>query len=424
MSSQYFDVIEHKVLSSYVREYPGATILNQDEKLYIPVKQYATRNPTPKLQPVTIIAAASVGTPKESYEPIWEVLSEQSSQFGFSISSIWIADPVNQAEGEVINRGKIGDDPSWIDLSRDLFLMINQFRDQMPRPFIGIGHSAGGVQLADLAFMHPRLFSSLIFLDPSILKTPPTHFRQHPVFHKYIFNRQQSWPSRSQAEASIAKWPTHSTWDPRCLQRFLKYALVETSEPKSKLSDPPVSFSTSEAQGILYMSREARVQRQVDGTVTIDREHAPDLDPIDAERDDPLYRSEMRATWNRLPELRPSAKFILGGRTYLSTRELHEAVDRCGTGLGGSGGASEGRVCKVVFKKGSHFFPLELVDETAKECAVWIHAEVERWMKKENEFKDSVRRRLENGERIGQEFSPSMRNLLNSFAPNAAKSKI
>ncbi|KAJ5272374.1 alpha/beta-hydrolase [Penicillium angulare] len=424
MSSQYFDVIEHKVLSSYVREYPGATLLNQDEKLYIPVKQYATRNPNSKIQPVTIIAAASVGTAKEAYEPIWEVLHEQSSKLGFSVSSIWIADPVNQAQGEVINGGKLGDDPSWIDLSRDLFLMINQFRDQMPRPFIGIGHSAGGVQLADLAFMHPRLFSSLILLDPTILKTPPTAFRQHPVFHKYILNRQQSWPSRSQAEASIAKWPTYSTWDQRCLQRFLEHSLLETSEPNSKLDDPPVSFSTSEAQGILYMSRQALVNRQTDGTVTVDREHAPDLDPIDAARDDPLYRPEMRATWNRLPELRPSAKFILGGRTYSSTRELNEGVDRCGSGLGGSGGVAEGRVSKVVFKKGSHFFPLEMVDETAAECAIWIHAEVERWIKKEQEFNNSVVKRLENGERVGQEFSPAMRKLLNSFAPDAVKSKI
>jgi pimeloyl-ACP methyl ester carboxylesterase len=302
--------------------------------------------------------------------------------------------------------------------------MVNQFRDQMPRPFVGIGHSAGGVQLADLAFMHPRLFSSLIFLDPSIIKTPPTAFREHPVFHKYIMNRQQSWPSRSQAEASISKWPTYMTWDPRCLQRFLKHALVETSVPKSELDDPPVSFSTSEAQGILYMARTTLVQRHADGNVTIDREHAPDLDPIDALRDDPLYRPEMRATWNRLPELRPSAKFMLGGRTYLAARELQEAVDRCGSGLGGSGGVSEGRVCQVVFKKGSHFFPLEMVDETAKECAIWIHAEVDRWIKKEQEFKDSVMERIQNGERVGQEFSPSMRKLLNSFAPDADKAKM
>lgn len=33
---------------------------------------------------------------------------------------------------------------SWMDHSRDLFLMINHFRDQMPRPIVGLGHSFGG----------------------------------------------------------------------------------------------------------------------------------------------------------------------------------------------------------------------------------------------------------------------------------------
>lgn len=31
-----------------------------------------------------------------------------------------------------------------MDHARDLFLMINHFRDQMPRPLVGIGHSMGG----------------------------------------------------------------------------------------------------------------------------------------------------------------------------------------------------------------------------------------------------------------------------------------
>ena len=33
---------------------------------------------------------------------------------------------------------------SWMDHARDLLLMINHFREQMPRPLVGIGHSFGG----------------------------------------------------------------------------------------------------------------------------------------------------------------------------------------------------------------------------------------------------------------------------------------
>lgn len=36
---------------------------------------------------------------------------------------------------------------SWHDHARDLFLMVNQYRAEMPRPIVGLGHSFGGNQL-------------------------------------------------------------------------------------------------------------------------------------------------------------------------------------------------------------------------------------------------------------------------------------
>lgn len=36
---------------------------------------------------------------------------------------------------------------SWFDHPRDLLHMINHFRNQMPRPLVGIGHSMGGNNL-------------------------------------------------------------------------------------------------------------------------------------------------------------------------------------------------------------------------------------------------------------------------------------
>lgn len=426
MAPKYFDVIEHEVLSTYVREYSGATILNQEERLYLPVKQYVVKHASAnaskgKLPPVTIIACGSAGTPKEAYEPIWEDLYEQSQQVGFTIGSIWMADPVNQGKGELMNAGKLGDDPSWMDHTRDLFTMINQFRDQMPRPLIGIGHSAGGTQLANLAFMHPRLLSSIIFLDPAILKTPPVHFREHPFFHKFILGRPKSWPSRSQAEASIVKWPNYASWDQRCLQRFFEHGLIECQpSSESTQEERPVSFVTSIAQEIHFLGRRPMAEKQADGTMKLDRDAAPDLDPLDA--DDRLYRHEMRATWNMLPELRPSAKFILGGRSYLPQHEVREGIRLCGTGQSGSGGIEKGRVASVMFKRGSHFFPVEMVDQTAKECATWIKAEVEKWADQEQKWRASIQQRLENGERIGKELSPWMKGIMDECAVIAARS--
>lgn len=36
---------------------------------------------------------------------------------------------------------------NWYDHSRDLLHMVNHFRDEMPRPIIGVGHSMGCAQL-------------------------------------------------------------------------------------------------------------------------------------------------------------------------------------------------------------------------------------------------------------------------------------
>lgn len=36
---------------------------------------------------------------------------------------------------------------SWFDHSRDLLHMINHFRDDIPQPIMGVGHSMGAVQM-------------------------------------------------------------------------------------------------------------------------------------------------------------------------------------------------------------------------------------------------------------------------------------
>lgn len=34
-----------------------------------------------------------------------------------------------------------------MDHTRDLLLLVNQFRDQMPRPLVGLAYSAGAAQM-------------------------------------------------------------------------------------------------------------------------------------------------------------------------------------------------------------------------------------------------------------------------------------
>lgn len=71
MSSSIFDVKTHVLPSQYVREYPGATLDDQEAKLLLHVKQYTPweQKDLPS-NAITIIGAHANGFPK--------VLSDQN----------------------------------------------------------------------------------------------------------------------------------------------------------------------------------------------------------------------------------------------------------------------------------------------------------------------------------------------------------
>ena len=188
---------------------------------------------------------------QELYEPFWDELYRRSRRFGFSIRSIWIADVTQQGMSGVLNEGKLGNDrecsrthhisaykshtsslisAAWIDHARDLLHVTNHFRQQMPRPLIGIGHSMGGNQLysplpprptfltqiyshhspshrVNLSLMHPRLFTTLVLLDPVIQSQSVVAPPSEPNVARASTFRRDLWPSRAAAAASFAKSP-------------------------------------------------------------------------------------------------------------------------------------------------------------------------------------------------------------------------
>lgn len=71
-----FRVVEHLVPCQYIREYPAATANDQEEDLYLCVKQYIPLdNPNPQPGDVTILGAHANGFPKvrrETLTPDWQ----------------------------------------------------------------------------------------------------------------------------------------------------------------------------------------------------------------------------------------------------------------------------------------------------------------------------------------------------------------
>src|SRR5690348_15148828 len=114
---------------------------------------------------------------------------------------------------------------SWMDHPRDILHMINHFRKEMPLPLIGIGHSYGGNNLANLSLIHPRLFATLILLDP-VIAAHPKKTSSGPVASSTF--RRDLWPTREAAIASFKSSPFYQVWDPRVLKAWNEYGIRET----------------------------------------------------------------------------------------------------------------------------------------------------------------------------------------------------
>lgn len=61
-------------------------------------------------------------------------------------------------------------------------------------------------------------------------------------------------------------------------------------------------------------------------------------------------------------------------------------MESTGTGLGGSGGAIEGRVKEVVLGGIGHLVAMEAVGACAEAAAMWFDQEIKRWREEEEDF--------------------------------------
>lgn len=370
MALPALQVIEHTVLCQHVREYPNGVKPEGESVLKLAVKQYKSPEPLEQSRTaVTIVSTHANGFPKEIYEPLWRELFAQSKKYGFQIRSVWIADVSHQGGSGVMNEDLLGDDPNWFDHSRDLLSMINQFRDQMPRPIVGIGHSFGGAQLAFLSIMHPQLLTSLILMEPFIRRELPPG----PNAAMLSTIRRDIWPSRKEAEAAIRKSKFFASWDTDVLDRYLHYGLRKT--PTAIYPAAPegsVTLTTTKHQESWTYLRSNFEPLTHDRS--IERLLSPDLD-LDIESKFLFHRAEPGIVQEYLPYIRPSVLYTFGDASPISTVSTQEnLVNRTGAGLGGSGGIKAGQVAKVLLQEGGHLFPMEKV----KACAELVSAELDK----------------------------------------------
>lgn len=404
-----YRVVSHQVPCSYVREYRQALANSEDDQLHLAVKQYIPlSNPNPQPGDITIIGAHANGFPKELYEPFWDDLLAEAERSNFRIRSIWIADVAHQGQSYVLNEKKLGDDPGWFDHPRDLTHMINLYREEMPQPIYGIGHSMGGNNLMNVALFNPRLFAGLVLLDPVVqARTAEIVEGGPPSLAALSTFRRDVWDSREAARQGFEKSPFYKSWDTRVLDRWVDFGLRECPTfLKDTHKSPMVTLTTPPAQEVFTFLRPNYAGYGIKAKV--DRRTHADLDPKNAAF--PFYRSEAPRTFARLEELRPDVLYISGGASNVSNPDLDaERLKRTGSGQGGSGGVEEGRVSLITLDGIGHLIPMEAPGRTAHCAGNWLATETERWRKEEDFFRSHWdQKNLKQKQEIGEEWKSHM----------------
>ncbi|KAJ5795361.1 hypothetical protein N7457_001960 [Penicillium paradoxum] len=382
----HFRVIKHEVRAQNVRERPGAVKFGHERELRLEVKQYIPRdNPFPTEGDLTIIGAHANGFPKvELYEPLWDDIYENLRAHNRRIRAIWIADVVQQGQSGVLNEAILGDDPSWFDHGRDLLFVLNQFQDQITQPIIGVGHSMGGMQLTHLSLMHPSLFQGLILIDPVIqLENPSLKYALPSTY------RRDHWPSRVEAANKFRSSSFYRAWDPRVLEKWIEYGLRDLPTKvypichETGTQQPAVTLTTPKTQELFTFLRSSYVDRR-SGLPRGSPQEEMHPDDID---NSPFYRPEPPHIFRRLPELKPAVMYLFGSSSDLSSPTARQDKLRItGTGVGGSGGVSRGRVQEVVLPCG-HLVPMELVRESAQASGDFIDSELSYWESQTSAFR-------------------------------------
>lgn len=286
--------------------------------------------------------------------------------------------------------------------------MINTFRREMPRPLVGIGHSFGGSLIANLALMHPRLFSTLVLLDPVLnFRLVGPAFGFSPLELSAV--RREVWPSRAAAAASFKRSKFYAAWDPRVLDAWIKYGLRDLptkwfpdpaaavagkkgdASKADTLSDgPPVTLTTTKHQEVFTFLRPLLQGVDLEtGRRVFKRERLPDVSNVSISGfgASKLYRPEVPNTAAQLPHLRPSVCYVFGETSHMSTPELRkEKMDLTGVGVGGNGGVALGRVREVVLKETGHLVAMDQPTVCAEHAASWIGQELNLWREEEREL--------------------------------------
>ncbi|KAF8892936.1 Alpha/Beta hydrolase protein [Infundibulicybe gibba] len=210
---------------------------------------------------VTLFFAHANGFPKEIWEPVIRRLF--SSSAGVLIDEVWTWESVQHGDAAVINADHLSGIFDWTDNARDI---LNFFIYYLPsdlsvqpthlkrippqesehrklsgfkgRTLVAVGHSYGGCTSSLAALMYPILFSSLVLIDPVIVK-PAANYDSSNASHAMrlvlgALSRRSAWDSKREALALFQESPFFGAWDPEVLRTYLECGLYPVKDENGR----------------------------------------------------------------------------------------------------------------------------------------------------------------------------------------------
>ncbi|KAG6812160.1 hypothetical protein H0H92_004091 [Tricholoma furcatifolium] len=211
---------------------------------------------------VTLFFAHANGFPKEIWEPVLnDLLTSSAAPF---IDEVWAWESVQHGDACLLNGDKNGGVFDWTDNARDILNFLtfylpskvsasplpthlarlptdeSDYRRNNPfrhRTLVAIGHSYGGCTSTLAALTQPKLFSSVMLIDPVIVKPPGAliHVNTERVGQLVLgaLLRRETWDSRDEAFRILSQSPFFGAWDPAVLKVYIDCGTYDTTDPLS-----------------------------------------------------------------------------------------------------------------------------------------------------------------------------------------------
>lgn len=256
--------------------------------------------------------------------------------------------------------------------------------------------------------MHPRLLHTLVLLDPVIQRQSTQLDGLSLLENKRVIAkttqlstyRRDLWPSRQAAAEGFKRSPFYQAWDPRVLDRWVRYGLrdlptaIHPLDTKTEVDpkNPPVTLRTPLHQEVFTFSR-PNYNHIPGSNKPVNRVTHPDLD-ANHPHSYPFYRPESARIFAQLPHLRPSVLYIFAGKSDMCMPDMRaDKLANTGVGLGGSGGVAAGRVREVFLEDFGHLLAQEAVNECADAAVCWLAPELQRWREEKESFRSAWSRK-------------------------------